>query len=153
MSNDEINRVIQDHMDYIIERFYNKATRKWKKNYRIEEPTKIIEQAKELSETGIPTLESVKAVIKKIEDDYEEFDRKLREKKGGSKKWLIVFTIWAILTFFIALAINLAFWGALTSQYGKGYWETLFSDGLWAFLVSGIGAIVIIVLVSQGDFP
>jgi hypothetical protein len=88
MSNDEINRVIEDHMDYIIERFYKKAVRRWKKNYRIEEPTKIIEQAKQLSETGILTLESVKAVIKKIEDDYEEFERKLHEKKEGLKAGL-----------------------------------------------------------------
>ena len=55
------------------------------------------------------------------------------------------FVIWAILTFLLALIINLAFWGAILSRYGRGYWETLFSDGLWAFLVGGFGALIIMI--------
>ncbi|MFX0033652.1 MAG: hypothetical protein ACFE8E_02645 [Candidatus Hodarchaeota archaeon] len=145
----KINQVIEDYVNRSVERDHKKAHKKAKEGIRKWTKEFLIKRAMELSETGTLTLESVTTAIKKSEDEHEEFIKKL---KGGSPVLLYI-GIWAILTFLIALAINLAFWGALTSQYGKGYWETLFSDGLWAFLVSGIGAIVIIVLVSQGDFP
>lgn len=150
MSSDEINRVIEAHINYILESFFKKASRRFKKDYWIEEPPKIIEKATKLSDTGIPTLESVKAVIKEIEDDYEQFEKKLQEKKGGGA-WIIVGAIWVVITFLLALAINLAYWGAVISHLGKNYWETLFSDGLWTFLVGGFGAIVIIYLFFEGD--
>jgi len=70
----------------------------------------------------------------------------------GSTKFLAYFSIWAVITFLLAMAINLAFWGAFISRYGKGFWETLFSDGLWTFFVGGIGTIIIMVLVREG-FP
>lgn len=70
----------------------------------------------------------------------------------GSIKFLVYFTIWAVITFLLAMTINLAYWGAFISRYGKGFWETLFSDGLWTFLIGGIGAIIIMVLVREG-FP
>jgi len=63
--------------------------------------------------------------------------------KGGSPALLYI-AIWAILTFLLALAINLAFWGAVLSRLGRNYWETLFSDGLWTFFVGGVGALLII---------
>lgn len=72
----------------------------------------------------------------------------LPTKKGISPAFLYI-GIWAILTFLLALVINLAYWGAVTSHLGKSYWVTLFSDGLWAFLVGGFGAIIIIVLYEE----
>ena len=54
------------------------------------------------------------------------------------------FVIWAILTFLLALVINLAFWGVLTGVNAE-YWGSLFTQGLWTFLVGGIGACIIIV--------
>lgn len=59
-------------------------------------------------------------------------------------KWTII-VIWAVLAFLLSLAINLAFWGVITTSTGlqKGYWEFLFVEGLWTFLVGGIGAAVI----------
>jgi len=68
---------------------------------------------------------------------------------------LMIITLWAGITFLLAMAINLAFWGVLTtnSMIDKGYWEVLFSDGLWTFLVAGFGTIIIYILVREGDFP
>lgn len=145
MSSDEINRVIEDYANQSVERDHKKAHKRVKKRLRIWTKEFIIERATELSETGILTLESVKAAIKKSEDEHEEF---MKSIKGGSPI-LGYITIWAILTFLIALAINLAFWGAVTSHLGNNYWETLFSDGLWTFLVGGFGAIVIMVLFNE----
>ena len=53
MSNDEINRVIEDHINYILEGFYKRPNRRFKKDYSIKEPPKMIERATELNETGI----------------------------------------------------------------------------------------------------
>ncbi len=54
------------------------------------------------------------------------------------------FVIWALLTFLLALVINLAFWGVLTGGNPE-YWGFLFTQGSWTFLVGGIGACIIIV--------
>ena len=109
----------------------------------------LIKRATELSETGVLTLESVKAAIKEREDaikmSEEEREKFHKSLEGGSSVLSYIF-IWAVITFLLALVINLPIWGALTSHLGKSYWETLFSDGLWTFLVGGIGAAVIIVL-------
>lgn len=150
MSNDEINRVIEDYVNQSIERDHKKAHKRHKK--RIKEWTKeyVIESATELSETGILTLESVKAAIKKLEDEHEEF---MKSVKGISSAVPAYIAIWAVSTFLLALAINLPIWGALTSPLGKSYWETLFSDGLWTFLVGGIGAAVILILYEEGVIP
>ena len=145
MSNDEINRMIDDYVNYEIERDLRKAHKKVKERHKRWTNERFIKRATELSETGIPTLESVKAVIKEREDQHEEF---MKSIKGGSPALLYI-AIWAILTFLLALAINLAFWGAVTSHIGKNYWETLFSDGLWTFLVGGFGSIVIMVLFNE----
>lgn len=185
MSNDEINRMIEDYLNDILplaksdsiygriyyggvftkkegSRFVGKISKLMaKKDMSFVESAKVlikeslIKKATELSETGVPTLESVKAVIKKTENDIkmsdEEHEKFMKSLKGGSSALLYI-PIWAILTFFLALAINLAFWGALTSHYGKNYWETLFSDGLWTFLVGGIGSIFIMVLFKEFPF-
>ncbi len=152
MSNDETNRMIEDHINYSIERV--------KKDFKSldMEPTveyleswskeRLIKRATELSETGIPTLESVKAVIKEREDEYEKLMKKVKRKARSPA--LSYIAIWAVITFLLALAINLPLWGAYTSQLGKNYWETLFSDGLWTFLVGGIGAILILYLIEEG---
>ena len=65
----------------------------------------------------------------------------------GLIKGLIVFAIWAVITFLLALAINLAFWGVMTINkiLNIGYWQCLFTQGLWTFLVGGFGAIIIMV--------
>ena len=68
---------------------------------------------------------------------------------GKGAAMMIIFAIWMVITFLLALVVNLAFWGALSSHLGKSYWETLFSDGLWSFLIGGIGAIIIMVLFNE----
>ncbi|MFW9867222.1 MAG: hypothetical protein ACFFEN_14085 [Candidatus Thorarchaeota archaeon] len=92
--------------------------------------------------TEVPSIEEIKRFPKP----------KGRTKPASSGKGttvMIIFAIWMVVTFLLALVINLAFWGAFTSHYGKTYWETLFSDGLWSLLVGGIGAIIIMVLFNE----
>ncbi|MFX1476986.1 MAG: hypothetical protein ACFFCI_02530 [Promethearchaeota archaeon] len=50
-----------------------------------------------------------------------------------------------ILTPLLALVINLAFWGIATGG-NANYWKSLFTQGLWTFLVGGIGAAFILFL-------
>lgn len=178
MSNDEINRVIEDYLngitrvkenDPIYYRTYYGGFYTSKKAYRLhgkavkvmvktgmsfEESLKVlikeslIKKATELSETGVLTLESVKAAIKKREDDTkiseEELEEFMKSLEPGSSAPRII-AIWVIFAFLLSLAINLAFWGVITTSTGlqKGYWEFLFVEGLWTFLVGGIGAAVI----------
>ena len=149
-SNDEINRLIDAfsnrHCNRLEIHQHKKISKRARKEWLSLNKEIIIERATELSKTGIPTLESVKIVIKESEDKQEEAYKK--SIKGGSPI-LGYITIWAILTFLLALAINLAFWGAVLSRLGRGYWETLFSDGLWTFLVGGFGAIMIMVFFNE----
>lgn len=152
MSDDEINRVIEDHNERHCDRFeiyqrkkINKRARKvWLRGTK----EIIIEKATELSETGIPNLESVKAVIKEREDEWDELYKKSLKRFSVAPSIIV---IWAILTFLLALAINLAFWGVITSSTGlqKDYWVFLFTEGLWTFLVGGIGAAVIMLVLSD----
>jgi len=182
MSNDEINGVIEDYLNGIKKennsiyyRIYYGGVYNQKKGRRltykitklmiktgmsIEESIRVlikeslIKKAKKLSETGVPTLESVKAVIKKSEYDIkmseEEHEKFMKSLKRGSSAPSII-AIWAILAFLLALAINLAFWGVITTSTGlqKGYWEFLFAEGLWTFLVGGIGAAAIMLVLSD----
>jgi len=176
MSNDETNRVIEDYLNDILplksdsiygriyyggvftkkegSRFVGKISKLMaKKDMSFVESVKVlikeslIKKATELSETGVPTLESVKAVIKKNENDIKMSDEeheKFMKSLGGSSAPLII-AIWAVFAFLLSLAINLAFWGVITTSTSlqKEYWEFLFSEGLWTFLVGGIGAAVI----------
>jgi len=152
MSDDEINRVIEDHNNRHCDRFeiyqHKKINKRARKVWLSLVKERLIERATELSETGIPTLEIVKALIKESEDEWEEIYKKSL-KRGSSAPSIIA--IWAIVTFLLALAINLAFWGVITSSTGlqKGYWEFLFTEGLWTFLVGGIGATVIMCLFNE----
>lgn len=84
--------------------------------------------------------------IKEIKRFPKPKGRTKTATSGRGAAVIIIFAIWMVLTFLLALVVNLVFWGALTSHYGNGFWETLFSDGLWSFLVGGIGAIIIMVL-------
>lgn len=91
-----------------------------------------------------------KQEIKRLSKQMKRIQRggrvKMQSSKEGFMKFLIYFTIWAILAFVLALIVNLPFWGAILSRYGREYWEVLFSDGLWTFLVGGIGAVIIMVV-------
>ena len=154
MSNDEINRVIEDHNNRHCDRFeiyqHKKINKRARKVWLGLAKERIIERATELSETGIPTLESVKAVIKESEDEWEKTYKKSL-KRGSSAPSIIA--IWAVISFLLTLAINLAFWGVITSSTSlqKGYWVFLFTEGLWTFLVGGIGAAVIMLLLYLED--
>lgn len=152
MSDDEINRLIEDHNNRFCDKFEIYQRKKINKRARREwlrlTKESVIEKATELSETGIPTLESVKAVIKESEDEWEELYKEPLKRFSSAPS---IIAIWAIITFFLALAINLAFWGVITSSTGlqKGYWEFLFAEGLWTFLVGGIGAAVIMIVLND----
>ncbi len=182
MSNDEINRVIEDYLNGIkreyddiyyaiyyggvhtpkesirlskkIKKLKGKTGMSYKEAIKVLIKESLIKKATKLSKTGVPTLESVKAVIKKSEDDIkmaeEENEKFMKRSKGFSVAPSII-VIWAILTFLLALAINLAFWGVITSSTGlqKDYWVFLFTEGLWTFLVGGIGAAVIMLVLSE----
>jgi len=102
------------------------------------ESSEIVPQ-EDFKTTQVPSIEEIKRFPKP----------KGSTKVGSSGKGsvvMIIFAVWIVITFLLALVVNLAFWGALTSHTGKTFWETLFSNGLWSFLVGGIGAIIIMVL-------
>ena len=147
MSQDEINRLIEEHNNRHCDRFeiyqHKKINKRARRVWLTLAKESIIKRAMELSETGLPTVESVKKVIKEREDKWEEAYKE-RLRRGSSA--ITYIAVWAVLTLLLALVINLAFWGALLSRLGQGYWETLFSDGLWSFLVGAIGAVIIVVL-------
>ena len=80
-----------------------------------------------------------------------------RIKRGGTvkelfMKFLVYFAIWAVLAIVLALVINLPFWGVITTSTAleMNYWQFLFSQGLWTFLVGGIGAIFVMVIFYEG---
>ena len=77
---------------------------------------------------------------------------KMHSSKEGFMKFLVFFAIWAVLAIVLALVINLAFWGVITTSTAleMNYWQFLFSQGLWTFLVGGIGAIIVMVLFYEG---
>ncbi len=87
-------------------------------------------------------LKRLKKKMRRLSKSYKSYS-----VNEGAQKGLIIFTIWAVITFLLALAINLAFWGVMSSNsiLNIGYWECLFTQGLWAFLVGGFGAIIIMV--------
>ena len=64
-------------------------------------------------------------------------------------KGLIYIAIWAVLSFLLALVVNLAFWGVMHSNsiLTIGYWQCLFNQGLWSFAVGAIGAIFVMLFV------
>ncbi|MFX1400135.1 MAG: hypothetical protein ACFE8V_02690, partial [Promethearchaeota archaeon] len=146
-SDNEINKAIEDHMNFMLETYFRKASDKYKKHYKATELSRLIEEAKELSETGIPTLESLKAVIKEIQDKsvgvrIKGEGKRLRE---GSYSWVGYIVAWVILTPLLAFVINLAFWGVMTGG-NANYWIFLITQGSWTFLVGGIGAVIILFL-------
>ncbi len=95
-----------------------------------------------------------KAELKRLKKQIKRMKSISSVKRYDSKelfaKFMIYFTIWAVVAFLLALVINLAFWGALLSHYGREYWEVLFSDGLWTFLVGGFGSIIVIFMFREG---
>jgi len=76
----------------------------------------------------------------------------MQSSKEGFKKFLVYFAIWAVLAFVLALVINLPFWGLITSSTAleMNYWQFLFSQVLWTFLVGGIGAAIVMLLFYEG---
>ncbi|MFX0083752.1 MAG: hypothetical protein ACFE94_18530 [Candidatus Hodarchaeota archaeon] len=93
--------------------------------------------------------------------ELKRLNKQVKRMKGRAKmysgkelfmRFLLYFTIWAILAFILALIINLAFWGVITTSTASemNYWQCLFSQGLWTFLVGGIGAVIIMVLFYEG---
>ncbi|MFW9866514.1 MAG: hypothetical protein ACFFEN_10505 [Candidatus Thorarchaeota archaeon] len=149
MSQDEINRLIEDHNNRHCDRFEiyqrKKINKRARRVWLSLAKKSIIKRAMELSETGIPTLETVKTVIKEREDKWEEAYKK-RLRRGSSAITYIV--AWVILTPLLALVINLALWGAMTGG-NANYWIFLFTQGSWSFLVGAIGAIIIMVLFNE----
>lgn len=60
-----------------------------------------------------------------------------------------IIIIWAVVAFLLALVINLPFWGVIFAGLGRSYWSVLFFEGLWAFLVGGIVAPIIMYFVYE----
>ena len=91
-----------------------------------------------------------KTELKRLKKQIKRMKGTSSVEKYSSKeiftKLFLYFTIWAVLTFLLALVINLAFWGALFSPSGREYWEVLFSVGLWTFVVGGIGAVFVMII-------
>ncbi|MFX1388743.1 MAG: leucine-rich repeat domain-containing protein [Promethearchaeota archaeon] len=82
-------------------------------------------------------LKRLKKQMRRISKSYKSYSATVNITVG-----LIYLTVWAVLSFLLALIINLAFWGAMTGG-NANYWIFLFTQGSWAFVVGAIGAIFI----------
>lgn len=96
-----------------------------------------------------------KQEIKSLKNQMRRIPKSYKSKKVSKVEFtmgLIYIGIWAVITFLLAMAINLAFWGALFSSSGLGYWQCLFTHGSWSFFVGGFGAIIIMVYFYEEVF-
>ncbi len=86
-------------------------------------------------------LKRLKKKMRRLSKSYMSYS-----SNGDFRTGLIYFAVWAMLSFIVALLINLIFWGVMHSNSILiiGFWECLFNQGSWSFVVGAIGAIFII---------
>jgi len=80
-------------------------------------------------------LKRLKQVMKRIKSSQVRI-HKVKHKVNFTPVF-VIFLIWAIITFLLALVINIPMMVYLTPHLG--YWESLFHNA-WIFVVTGIGA-------------
>lgn len=78
-------------------------------------------------------LKRLKKKMRRLSKSYKSYS-----VNEGLIKGLIIFAIWAIITFLLALVINIPVSAYLTPHFG--YWGSLFYNA-WIFVITGIAAI------------